>query len=102
VSAVATTEPLEVDVDADQLQRARASLPDGDQSPGTPGGGSGDRLPPLPPVDHDDRGFGRLPPRPPRWQRLLLWTVVLLLAFLTGAAIGQLGIIIERGHERRT
>lgn len=63
----------------------------------------GDRQPPAPPSNGrgPDPGGGRGDRPVPRWQLLLLWGVLMILACLAGAAIGKLGHIFQRGLEAR-
>jgi hypothetical protein len=98
---MSTAAPV-VDVDEDQLTRGKISLEQDHPSPldGDNGGGTGGEPPPLPPpTARRDK-----PDRPPRWQRILIWSVCTLIAMLLagflgwriGGAAGRLAQSLER------
>jgi hypothetical protein len=84
-----------------QVGQAEIPLPNGPETGESDSGGSGG-IPPRwpPPTDRDRHGDGR-PGRPPRWQRMVLWGIVIMLAAVLGSflgrGIGQIGVWIERG-----
>lgn len=96
------TEPLTAEqARSEQIGKASPLVEGPGPGDGDSGGSGG--IPPRwpPPTDRDRHGDGR-PARPPRWQRMLLWGVLIMLSLLVSFGIGRLGVLIERGMSRQT